>query len=63
MFHHISHFIEHHDEENTEEETAVDSVENDTAEQGKCFAKLFFSTTKLANKIRKKGEPESCLQL
>lgn len=34
-------FIDTRDEEETaEEETAVDSAENETAEQSECFAKL-----------------------
>lgn len=33
-------FTETHDEENAEEETAVDSAENETAEQSECFVKL-----------------------
>lgn len=37
---HDAFFIETQDEENVEEETAVDSAENETAEQSECFINL-----------------------
>lgn len=42
MSYHIVYFKEsHEEEENVEEETAVESVENDTAEQGEYFIRVF----------------------
>lgn len=41
MFYRDAFFIDtREEEENVEEETAVDSAENETAEQSECFAKL-----------------------
>lgn len=40
MSYHDAFFIETQDEENVEEETAVDSAENETAEQSECFINL-----------------------